>query len=148
MKLIRYDIENPGILPEGFAPSYVSGSWAYAKIDERIPAFNNLNYITVDDYEYASEPQRIFHEAVEAGYDTGLGYSLGLSTEDRNAFATFLTQYANKEALGTATASSTVALADTDGHLHYMTLQEARVILDAYGDYYSGLWVAYKSAIS
>lgn len=148
MILIRYELNNAGLLPEGFEPSYISGSWAYASIDERNPIYNNIIYTIVDDYEYKSEPDRIFNEAIEAGYATGLGYRLGLSTEDRNAFATFLTQYANKEALGTVTASSTVALSDTEGHLHYMTLQEARVLLDAYGDYYTSLWTAYKQTIS
>jgi hypothetical protein len=147
-KKYAYNLDDVGIMPANFTTVYVSGSVGFGTFDDADPNLPAFKCWEVADYEYAMEPQRIFYQAIESGYDTGLGYSLGLSTEDRNAFASFLTQYANKEAIGTATASSTVALADTEGHLHYMTLQEARVLLDAYSDYYSGLWVAYKSAIS
>lgn len=147
-KKYAYNLDDVGIMPTNFITAYVSGSVGYGTFDDADPNLPAFKCWEVADYEYAMEPQRIFHEAIESGYDVGNGYKLGLSTEDRNAFTSLIIQYANKEAVGTATTASTVALSDTEGHLHYMSLKEARVLLDAYWDYYTSLWIAYKQTIS
>jgi len=144
MKTIRYDIENPGILPEGFTPSHVSGSWAYATIDERNPAFNNVNYVDVDSYEYESEPQRIFLEAVEAGYATGLGYRLAMGDTDRNQWTALLVLYREANAPDT----TELQIADIDGYLHTVTLAQFRQLAIGLGQAYASLWATFRSAVS
>lgn len=144
MKLIRYDIENPGILPEGFTPSHISGSWAYASIDERNPVFNNINYVDVDQYEYECEPQRIFLEAVAAGYDTGLGYTIGITDADRSQFTQLLVIFQT----ASAPDDTDVSIADITGQLHQVTLADFRTLMVAAGLYYQTLWTNYKTAIA
>jgi len=144
MKTIRYDIENPGILPEGFTPSHVSGSWAYATIDERDPVFNNVNYIDVDQYEYETEPQRIFQEAVADGFDTELGYKLAMQDRDRAQVVQLLVLYRESG----APDSTELQIADVDGQLHTVTLAQFRQLAIGLGQAYAILWEAYRSAVS
>jgi hypothetical protein len=106
--------------------------------------------VTEYDFMVASTKQEgaewakfYFFHLLAAGYDTGFGYSLALGEADRNAFTQLLVLL--REA--GAPDDMQVSIADTNGHLHSVSVAQLRPMLVGYGLYYNQLWANYKASV-
>ena len=133
-----YNLDDAGIIPADFTPSYISGSVGFGVYDDANPNLPAFKCWPVNDYEYAYEPDRILTEAIEAGYDTGLGYTLALTEKDRSQFVSMLVLL--REA--NAPDDMMTEIADNTGTLHQLSVQALRQLLVNYGAYYQTLWAA------
>lgn len=133
---LAYYLDNPGIIPEDFTTQYVSGSVGYGTYDNENPNLSAMNYWEVAEFEYTIEPDRIYHTAIEAGYDTGDGYTLGISDSDRFNWTQLLVLLRESGAADT----TNVTIADISGSMHNITLADFRQKMVAAGIYYQQLW--------
>jgi hypothetical protein len=140
---IAYNIDDAGIIPTDFTVAYTSGSVGYGTVDDINPNLSAFKYWQVDEYEYQSEPDRIYNQAIEAGYVTPMGYTLALTDKDRAQFVSMLVLL--REA-GVPDGMET-AISDNSGSLHTLTVVQLRQLLVGYGLYYQNLWSTYKSAL-
>ena len=95
----------------------------------------------IEDLSDAEKKQRAFDAAIEAGYDTGLGYSIALGDKDRADFTSMLMLL---NAAGTPDTDMT-QIADTTGTLHPISVGDLKPMLVQYGAYYLSVWTASKS---
>jgi hypothetical protein len=80
-----------------------------------------------------------FNAAVNAGFDTGLGYSLKLYDHDRAAFTQLLVLVNEAVNAGAMTEQSTVDIWDTEGVKHTVAVSLYRQLILGYGAYYQAI---------
>ena len=89
------------------------------------------------------ELEQWYNQQIDAGYDTGKGFSLKLHKEDRDAFAQLLLLVREGLDLGTLSINSTLEVLDTINAVQILTVQEFRQMMVGYGLYYKQLWNQY-----
>lgn len=78
--------------------------------------------------------------SMSLGYDTGLGYRLGMLDSDRNSFTQLLVLLREAQ----APDYMNVSVADTSGSLHSMPVSTFREVMVSYGMFYNMIWAASK----
>ena len=91
------------------------------------------------------DPKRAsFDAAVANGFDTGMGFRLGLRDADRNAFTQMLVLVNTAKEKGIITDATPQTIADMDGKAHTVTTGQFTSLMLAYGAHYKALWNALK----
>lgn len=111
------------------------GEWVYDQAAQTA----SRPYVVVDIPADESK-QTAFQVARDAGFNTGLGYSLGLQDQDRADFTSLLTLLT---AAGAQDEMET-SIADTEGVLHPIKVGALKPLLVQYGLYFQGIWAASK----
>ena len=78
------------------------------------------------------------------GFDTGMGFRLGLRDADRNAFTQMLVLVNTAKEKGIITDATPQVIADMDGKAHTVTTGQFTSLMLAYGAHYKALWDALK----
>ena len=90
--------------------------------------------------------QVAFEQALEAGYDTGLGVSLRLGTEDRAAFSQRQQLVDKALELGQMAGTDTTLLSGINDEVLQVEAQQLGPLLLAYGFHYDTLWTRLANA--
>lgn len=85
-----------------------------------------------------------FEDAVENGYDTGNGYKLGLKDSDRAAFNEMLALQNLAVRKSLKQSSDLIEIADIEGNLISMSIEEFETLMLQYGDYFIQIWNSSK----
>ena len=133
-------------LPDGSVTGRTNGTdtlFGAADI-ESLYCIADFNPVEIAKYDFPFSPKELFAEKVKDGYDTGLGYTIGITDADRNQWVQLLVMMRE----GNAPDDTTVSISDITGQLHQVTLAEFRTLMVAAGLYYQTLWTNYKTAIA
>ena len=114
----------------------------YGKNYENLAAF--ITDIGLVEFTTYQAREAAFKTAVRNGFDTGLGYKLALTDNDRQEFTGMVTlvQVALSQSLITGETLQTIA--DKDGKPHTLTTSAFIALMLAYGNYYKQAWNARK----
>ena len=87
-----------------------------------------------------------FNRAVQAGFDTGLGYKLPMRDDDRNAFTQMLLLVITAKGQGLIDDKTPQIIADLSGTTHTVTTAQFIRLMLTYGTHYKSLWDTLNSA--
>ena len=107
-----------------------------------VSVLSDFNAVEVNRDDFPWTKDEAYANAIADGYDTGLGYRIGLGDKDRTQFVSTLVLL--REA--NAPAVMITAIADNTGTLHQLSVQALRQLLVGYGTHYQALWSASKAS--
>jgi hypothetical protein len=108
-------------------------------LEERKPLCTKILAALRLDY-LRGEIESDFQTLLEAGYDTGLGFSLALQDADRAALAQVEQLVSKALAMSMMAATDPVTLTDKTGTIHTIEAQNLSVLMLHYGFGYQQLW--------
>ena len=120
-------------------PDFDGGTQAIERVrtvsDQSVTEGWQVTDLTKDEIK-----QIAFLNAIDAGYDTGLGYKLSLTPESKSEFVGLLTLLATAGVPDEAP----VEISDMEGVKRSLTVGDLKSLLVQYGFYYQSIWSASK----
>lgn len=127
------------VYPELLENERVLNSYSIDQEESRIVFYYDKELIPQEEIN-----REAYIAAINAGFDTGLGYRLFLTKDDRNSFDALTTLLLNKINRGKATLDTYIQIKDMNNVWQPMKISEYFDLIDSYGDYFIYLKMTYQ----